>query len=354
MMAVLSIKNLCRPQPKQQHPCTCDVFGRPLEHLRISVTDQCDLRCAYCFPSEEKSPCFLNQADLLGFDEIIRLARQLVELGVRKVKITGGEPLLRPGVTNLIKRLSALPGLKDLSLTTNGSRLADLAKPLRDAGLSRLTVSLDTLDTKLYSRLTGGRGDLARVLQGITAAQAAGFGPLKINAVIQKGINDHQVLEMAQWARAQGLYLRFIEVMDVGTLVPWDEGTVFPNRLIKEQIHAVHPIRALDYQHGTGVAERYVYLDRQGELGLISSVTHPFCGDCGRMRLSCDGKLYKCLFSEEPVNVRPAGKQLNDAQLKNLLRRVWSGRDDRYSENRSFFRSLNSESKRVEMYRIGG
>ncbi len=351
-MPAFTFNHIVEPAVKPQTSVT-DVFSRPLEHLRISVTDRCDLRCAYCFPKTGPSACFLPAEHLLKFEEIERISSLLTGMGVRKIKLTGGEPLLRPRLTELIRRLSRLSGLEDISLTTNGTLLAEQAAALKGAGLDRVTVSLDTLDAGLYRELTGG-GDLSRVLEGITAAQKVGLGPVKINAVIQRDVNHGQVLEMAGWARDQGLVLRFIEVMDVGTMFDWDMSRVYPGDLIREKIKSIFPLRPHTGPQQSSVARRYFYEDGRGEMGFISPVTRPFCGDCGRLRLSCDGKLFSCLFSEKAVDVRECLSALNDPALKEVLHKIWRERDDRYSENRSFYRSLRPLSRKVEMYRIGG
>lgn len=332
-----------------------DARGRPLRDLRISVLDRCNFRCPYCMPADqypEHHP-FLQRRDLLSFEEIERLARVFVGLGVRKLRLTGGEPLLRRDLPVLVAKLAAIPGVEDLALTTNGVLLPRLAEPLRAAGLQRLTVSLDALDPAIFSHLSGHRGEVSEVLAGITAAEHAGFGPIKINCVVMRGVNEDEVLSLAAHFRGSGHVLRFIEYMDVGTLNDWRAERVVPSAELHARIAARWPLRALDAGYRGEVAQRHAYADGAGEIGFISSVSAPFCGDCTRARLSADGRLYTCLFARDGFDLRkPLRDGNDDAALTALIADRWSLRDDRYSERRAELR--NTPRDRVEMYHVGG
>ena len=285
---------------------TLDTLGRPFRDIRISVTDRCNFRCPYCMPAEifgERYE-FLPRADLLTFEEIERVARVFVSLGARKVRITGGEPLVRNQLEKLIARLAAIDGLDDLTMTTNGYLLPSKAGVLRDAGLGRVTVSLDSLDDDVF-RVMNGRGfGTARVLQGIDAAARAGFAPIKINAVVRRGMNDRGIVELARYARERGHVMRFIEYMDVGTLNDWRMDEVVPAAEIIAAIDAVMPLEPIGSAYRGEVAARYRYRDGGGEIGVIASVTQPFCGDCTRLRLSPEGSIYTCLFSGKGTDLR--------------------------------------------------
>jgi cyclic pyranopterin phosphate synthase len=332
-----------------------DLRGRTLTDLRISVIDRCNFRCPYCMPEDEypRDHEFLSKADRLRFEEIERLARIFVGLGVRKLRLTGGEPLLRRDLPELVRQLAAIPGAVDLAMTTNGSLLAEKTEALRVAGLNRITLSLDTLDPQIFRTMSGGRGDVDTVLAAIVAAERAGFTSLKINAVVMRGVNDANVLDLVEHFRASGHIVRFIEYMDVGTCNAWQRDLVVPSAELRERIGARWPLVALDANYGGEVAQRYGFADGAGEIGFISSVTEPFCGDCSRARLSADGRLYTCLFARSGHDLRgPMRAGASDADLAGLIRAVWEARDDRYSEQRGESRA--ADRKRVEMYEIGG
>lgn len=333
-----------------------DRFGRGLRDLRISVIDRCNFRCPYCMPEEVYGADyrFLNRQAWLTPGEIRRLAHLFVQLGVDKIRITGGEPLLRKDIGTIVKHLKELPGLRDLALTTNGTRLAGQAEALRAAGLSRVTVSLDSLDEAVFAAMSGGRGRVEDVLAGIEAATAVGLSPIKINVVVQRGRNDHTVLPLLEYFRGSGHIVRFIEFMDVGTLNRWQLDQVVSSRDLRDQIDTRWKISPLDRNYRGEVATRYRFDDGAGEVGFISSVSEPFCGDCHRARLAADGTLYTCLFSDTGVNLRdPLRAGANDAELIGLIQRSWRDRTDRYSELRSG-ETVERPIKRVEMYRMGG
>lgn len=334
-----------------------DTLARPLRDLRISVMDRCNLRCAYCMPKEtyHEGYRFLKSQERLSFEEIVRLARLFVRLGVRKLRITGGEPLLRPNVADLIGDLTSIEGIDDVALTTNGVLLAKYASELKAAGLGRVTVSLDSLDPQVFRSMSGGFGDVGEVLEGIEHARRAGLTPIKINAVVQRGINDHTALDLIERFRGTGIIVRFIEYMDVGNRNHWKPELVVPSRELAARIAARWPLVALDRNYRGEVAERYAFADGQGEVGFISSVTQPFCGDCSRARLSSDGSLFTCLFATHGADLRgPLRAGASDEELDGLLRAVWSGRTDRYSELRAKLRAQSSAEQKVEMYYIGG
>jgi GTP 3',8-cyclase len=328
-----------------------DALARPLRDLRLSLIDACNFRCPYCMPADRIADDHgLDAASRLSFDEIETLVRGFARLGVRKLRLTGGEPLLRKGLPALVARLAAIEGIDDLALTTNGSLLARHARALRDAGLQRVTVSLDTLDAGIFRALSGGRGELADVLAGIDAALAAGFAPVKLNCVVQRGVNDAGIEQLAGFARQHGHVLRFIEYMDVGTCNGWSRERVVPSAELRDRIAAHWPLRALDANYRGEVAERYAYEDGAGEVGFVSSVTAPFCGDCHRARVSADGRLYTCLFAASGHDLRPLladGEQAMATQVA----AVWARRSDRYSEIRS---EAGASRKHVEMYLVGG
>lgn len=327
-----------------------DRLGRPLRDLRLSVIEACNFRCPYCMPAERVPDDYgLDAASRLSFDETERLVRGFVAIGVRKLRITGGEPLLRRRLPELIARLAAIDGLDDIALTTNGSLLAMQARALHAAGLHRVTVSLDTLDPAQFAALSGGRGDLAQVLHGIDAARAAGFARIKLNCVIQRGVNDDQALPLVAFAREHGHTLRFIEYMDVGTCNDWDPARVVPSAELRDAIHARWPLHALGPQYRGEVATRHAFDDGRGEIGFVSSISAPFCGDCHRARVSADGRLYTCLFASEGTDLRPW--LADDAAFAERLAGLWRTRGDRYSELRGGF---DRPRKRVEMFLVGG
>jgi cyclic pyranopterin phosphate synthase len=333
-----------------------DVLGRPLHDLRISVMDRCNFRCPYCMPREtfHESYRFLPAAARLSFDEIARLARLFVSLGVRKLRLTGGEPLLRQGISDLVGELSAIPGVEDLALTTNGVLLTQHAAELKANGLGRVTVSLDSLDPGTFRRMSGGFDGLERVLDGIAAAREAGLGPIKVNAVVQRGVNEDSVLALVEHFRGSGVIVRFIEYMDVGNRNHWEPQRVVPSRELKAAIEARWPLVAVAGNYRGEVAERYRFADGAGEIGFVSSVSQPFCGDCTRARLSSEGVLYTCLFATHGTDLRAALRGgAGDAELLDLLRRTWRGRADRYSELRRALRGEQPAAK-IEMYYIGG
>ncbi len=334
-----------------------DTMGRPLKDLRISVTDRCNFRCTYCMPAEifGESYKFLPKNEILSFEEIARLARIFVEFGVNKLRITGGEPLLRTDLHILIAMLTGMPGLEDLTLTTNAYLLPQQARQLKDAGLQRITISLDTLDDEVFKEMNGRGISIDRVLQGIDAAAAAGLAPIKINAVVQRGVNDHTVVDLARHFKNSGHIVRFIEYMDVGNRNGWKWDQVVPAAEIVQQIDAEMPLEPVDSNYPGEVANRYRYRDGQGEIGVISSVSQPFCANCTRSRLSTDGKLYTCLFASTGVSLRDEMRAgASDDDLKNLIARIWTRRTDRYSEERTELASLQNVPAKVEMYQIGG
>jgi cyclic pyranopterin phosphate synthase len=334
-----------------------DRFSRPMRDLRISVMDRCNFRCPYCMPREtfHEKYRFLGSHERLSFDEIVRLARLFVQLGVRKLRLTGGEPLLRANLPELIGDLSAIPGVEDIALTTNGVLLARYAAELRAAGLKRVTVSLDSLDPEVFKRMSGGLGGVAEVLEGIEQALRAELTPVKVNAVIQRGINDHTVLDLLERFRGTGVIVRFIEYMDVGNRNHWAPELVVPSRELAQLISARWPLTALKPGYRGEVAARHAFADGQGEVGFISSVSQPFCGDCSRARLGSDGMFYTCLFATHGTSLRDAlrGGAGDDALLE-IMRGVWLRRSDRYSELRAQLRVSAHEERKVEMFYIGG
>jgi len=328
-----------------------DRLGRPLHDLRLSVIEACNFRCGYCMPADRVPDDYgYDRAARLSFDEIETLVRGFARLGMHKLRLTGGEPLLRKGLPTLVERLARIPGIEDLAMTTNASLLARHAQALRDAGLQRLTISLDALDPALFRELSGRRGEIDDVLEGVAAAERAGFGSIKFNCVVQRGVNDHEVERMAGHFRNSGHVLRFIEYMDVGTCNGWDRARVVPSRELHGRIHARWPLRALDANYRGEVAQRHAYADGAGEIGFISSVTAPFCGDCQRARVSADGSLYTCLFSG---NGQPMRDWLAEGEgaFASRLSEAWSRRADRYSELRG---SARGSRKPVEMFLVGG
>lgn len=333
-----------------------DTFKRPLHDLRISVIDKCNFRCTYCMPAEIFGEAyeFLTKSALLSFEEITRLTRLFVELGVVKVRLTGGEPLLRPNLEQLVAMLAPIKGIEDMALTTNGFYLAEKAQALKDAGLQRVTVSLDTLDDAIFRRLNGQKSGVQRVLAGIEAAEKVGLTPVKINAVIQRGVNDHTIVDLARFSKERGYIVRFIEYMDVGNINGWRMDEVFTAKEIVQRIHAELPLEPIEEQYRGEVARRYRYQDGQGEIGIIASVTMPFCGDCTRMRLSADGKMYTCLFATLGKDLRdPMRNGAADDELLQIITGTWQRRADKYSEDR-FLPLEDSHKRKIEMFHIGG
>jgi GTP 3',8-cyclase len=349
-------------QPIAANGLLADALGRPLRDLRISVTDRCNFRCSYCMPKEvfDKDYPYLPHSALLTFEEITRVARQFVAHGVRKIRLTGGEPLLRKNIEILIEQLAALKTVDgeplDLTLTTNGSLLARKAKALKAAGLQRVTVSLDGLDDAVFRRMNDVDFPVAEVLEGIQAAKDAGLGPIKINMVVKRGTNEHEILPMARHFRGSGHVLRFIEYMDVGATNGWRMDEVLPSADVVKMIHAELPLVQLDPSAPGETAERWGYVDGGGEIGVISSVTQAFCGDCNRARLSTEGQLYLCLFASQGHDLRSLIRAgATDEQLASAIGHIWHGRSDRYSQLRATMPpDAGVGVKRVEMSYIGG
>ena len=336
-----------------------DVFGRLLQDLRISVTDRCNFRCTYCMPAEvfgERYE-FLPRDQILSFEEIERLTRIFAKLGVTKIRVTGGEPLLRRDLPKLIRLLAVIPGIEDLTLTTNGYLLPPMAKELKKAGLRRVTISLDSLNEATFQKMNGRGFSVARVLEAIQAAEDAGLGPIKINSVVQRGLNDHLMTDLAKYFKGTDKIVRFIEYMDVGTLNGWKLDDVLPTKDLVARINAETPIVPVDRNYRSETSNRYKYADGTGEIGFIASVSEPFCDDCTRARLSTDGKLYTCLFADEGRDLRDSLRSgAGDDDIEALITTIWEQRTDRYSEERT---SETSELRgagrdRVEMYHIGG
>ena len=336
---------------------TRDTMGRPLKDLRISVTDRCNFRCPYCMPAEVYGERyhFLPRSEILTFEEIARLVRVFAGLGVTKIRLTGGEPLLRQDLPKLVAMLTGVPGVDDLALTTNGFLLERLARPLKDAGLRRITVSLDSLDDAVFGRMNGRNFGVGPVLSGIRQAEAVGLRPIKINAVVQRGANDHTIVDLARRFKGTGHVVRFIEYMDVGNLNGWKMDQVVPAAEIFERINAVLPIEPVPPTYPGEVAERFRYLDGSGEIGIIGSVTRPFCRACTRARLSTDGKLFTCLFASRGHDLRgPLRAGATDSDLTDIIAGVWRARTDRYSEERTQLTEAERADRKVEMYQIGG
>lgn len=342
--------------PAIRNPVTAvtDRYGRPLRDLRISVLDRCNLRCTYCMPAESLNGqgVFLPAGRLLTDGEVERLVRVFVELGVHKVRLTGGEPLLRPGLAALVSRLSKVAGVNDLALTTNAILLPRLAPALAAAGLGRITVSLDSLDEKVFSAMAGGRSSVSEVLSGIDAAVQAGFKHLKINTVVQRGVNDGSVLDLVEHFRGSGHTVRLIEFMDVGNINHWSRGQVVPSADLLKRIHDRWPLRPVSHQLAGETARRYEFTDGAGEIGFISSISEPFCGDCTRARVTADGVFYSCLFASHGTELRPLLRAgLAEPDLLDQVRSLWLKRDERYSESRN---GGTEADAKVEMFRMGG
>ena len=333
-------------------PSLPDRRARPLRDLRVSVTDRCNFRCGYCMPKDAFGPAhpFLPRAEILSFEEIVRLVRVFHGLGVRKVRLTGGEPLLRADLEHLVAMLTAIPEL-EVGLTTNGSLLARMADKLAAAGLRRITMSLDALDDATFQRMNDVGVPVARALEGIEAAAAAGMR-VKLNTVVRRGWNDHAVVDLVRRFRGTGHVVRFIEYMDVGTSNGWNLAEVVPGAELLQRIHEVFPLEPLEPTHRGEVAKRYRLCDGTGEVGFITSVTQPFCGDCTRARISSKGELYLCLFATTGLDLRaPLRAGASEEELAAAIRAAWTGRDDRYSELRA---SQTGSLPRVEMSYIGG
>ena len=341
--------------PIQLRDAPLDRLQRPMHDLRISVLDRCNFRCPYCMPEDEypRDHQFLGKAERLRFEDIERIVRSAAALGVRKLRLTGGEPLLRRELPTLVRMLASVPGIDDIAMTTNGSLLSTQVDALRDAGLGRITLSLDTLDPDTYRTLSGGRGEVSDALAAIATSEAAGYASIKINCVVIRGVNDGHVLNLARHFRGTDHVVRFIEYMDVGTCNAWDMTRVVPSSELRTRIAEQWSIEPVDANYRGEVAERYRYSDGAGEIGFISSVSQPFCGDCSRVRLSADGRLYTCLFGKHGHDLRGAMRNgIDDAGLRDMITAIWRSRDDRYSELRGVVPV--AERERVEMYEIGG
>ena len=326
-----------------------------MQDLRISVTDRCNFRCTYCMPHDEYK--WVERAEVLTFDEIERLARLLVDQGVSHIRLTGGEPLVRRQLEVLVAKIRAIPGLKDLSLTTNGALLGSQAAALKAAGLTRINVSLDTLRPDRFQKITQ-RGELQPVLEGLAAARAAGMHPIKVNAVVIRGFNDDELLELVEFGRTNGYEMRFIEYMDVGNASGWEPAKTYTKREMIDTMHARFPVREVGRSAGSAPAVDYEFLDGAGIVGIIGSITEPFCSSCTRVRLTADGRLVTCLFAEEGFDLKsPLRQGETDAQLSERIRSVWMGRGDRYSDLR--WEALKSgkpyqAARKIEMITLGG
>jgi len=331
-----------------------DTLARPLKDLRISVLDRCNLRCTYCMPEESLHArgVFLRPQYLLSDGEIELLVRVFAGLGVHKVRLTGGEPLLRPGFVELVNRISSVEGITDLALTTNAVLLPRHAVALKEAGLGRITVSLDSLDETVFRQMAGERGSVKEVLDGMEAAEQAGFTNMKINTVVQRNINDHTVVDLVGHFRNSGHTVRLIEFMDVGNVNHWNRELVVPSADLLKTIHDRWPLRPVDSQPAGETARRYAFTDGAGEVGFISSITEPFCGDCSRARITAEGLFYSCLFSARGTVLRDKIREgMGEDELTGVIRELWTKRADRYSELRN---ELPRSQPHVEMYRMGG
>ncbi len=334
-----------------------DIYNRPLKDLRISVTDRCNFRCTYCMPFDEYE--WVDKKEILTFEEITRLADLFVQLGVDKIRLTGGEPLLRRDLEKLISKLSSLSGLEDLCLTTNGSLLAEKVSVLKSAGLRRINVSLDTLNPEKFARIRR-RGDLAKVLEGLFAARSYGLHPIKINAVIERGVNDDDIIDLVEFSRKNRFSIRFIEYMDVGNSNNWTSEKLVSKREILETINTRYPLREVGRGKGSAPSVDYQFIDGGGDLGVIASVTEPFCSTCTRVRLTADGKWVTCLFSEHGHDLKTLMRNgATDQEIKEVISAIWGERKDRYSDER--LDAMNSalgyqanDHKKIEMITLGG
>jgi cyclic pyranopterin phosphate synthase len=350
------MENQVRETQTEQKPLR-DTLGRPIGDLRISVTDRCNFRCVYCMPLERYE--WIDRAEILTFEELARVAGVFIRLGVDKIRLTGGEPLLRRDVEALVARLSAIPELRDLCLTTNGSLLAEKVAALADAGLKRINVSLDTLDPAKFRLLTR-RDDLAKVLAGLVAAKRTGLTPIKLNAVIERGVNDNEILDLVEFSRANGFAMRFIEYMDVGNANNWASDKMVPKKEILEIIGSRYPLRKAERGEGSAPSVDYEFADGGGDIGVIASVTEPFCRGCDRMRLTADGRLVTCLFSTGGHDLKRFLRGgAGDEEIVAFIRSIWTKRGDRYSEER--LQAMNSPQgyqanahRKIEMISLGG
>lgn len=336
-----------------------DTLGREVKDLRVSVIDACNFRCPYCMPAEIFDHyAFLKKDELLSFEEMTRLIKHFVTMGVNKIRLTGGEPLVRKGVEQLVQMIAAIPAIKDIALTTNGYLLAQKAQLLRDAGLKRVTVSLDSLNEQVFKKMAGRDVQLQRVLDGISTAKAVGFEKIKVNTVVKRGVNDEDIVSIASYFKGTGITVRFIEYMDVGSSNGWVLDHVVTADEIVDRIGKKFPLQPVEIEPGhiSDVAKRFAYTDGSGEIGIISSVSQPFCRSCVRARLSAEGKLFTCLFATDGTDLRAMVRSgINDEELYDNLCKIWQNRNDRYSELRQ---SIPVESigglKRVEMFKMGG
>jgi GTP 3',8-cyclase len=333
-----------------------DVYKRPIKDLRISVTDRCNFRCTYCMPLDQYE--WINKKEILTFEEITRLAILAVKLGVEKIRLTGGEPLVRQNLDRLVAKLSAISGLKDLCLTTNGALLAEKIRGLKAAGLNRVNISIDTLDPEKFKRMTK-RGDLNKVLEGIFAAKEHGLDPIKLNAVVERGVNDDDILPLVEFSREHGFAMRFIEYMDVGNSNNWTSEKLVSKKEILQTISARYPLREIGRDYGSAPAVDYEFVDGRGDVGVIASVTEPFCSSCTRARLTADGKIVTCLFSQVGHDVKSFLRSgASDENVLEFLSAVWGDRRDRYSSDR--LEALRSSlydpksRKKIEMISLGG
>ena len=333
-----------------------DLYNRPVRDLRISVTDRCDFRCSYCMPLDKYE--WIDKKEILTFEEITRLAKIFVQLGVGKIRLTGGEPLVRRNLEFLVAELSQLAGLRDLCLTTNGSLLAEKVGALRKAGLKRINVSIDTLNPEKFRQITK-RGDLAKVLAGLFAAKSGGLHPIKINTVVERGVNDDDIVELVEFSRENGFAIRFIEYMDVGNSNNWTSEKLVSKKEIIEKIHARFPLREVGRESGSAPSVDYEFVDGRGDLGVIASVTEPFCSTCNRARLTADGKLVTCLFSQVGHDLKVLLRSgSTDQEISDFITGIWTQRKDRYSAER--LEALRSSTydpknrKKIEMITLGG
>ena len=332
-----------------------DRLARPLENLRISVTDRCNFRCPYCMPAELFNDAyeFIPREELLSFEEIARLTRIFTQIGVRRVRITGGEPLLRAHLDKLVTSLRKLDAIDDLALTTNGVLLPKHVTRLKEAGLDRITISLDALDPEIFRQLSGRKDHPDRVFEGLAAAEQAGFSSVKINCVVKKGVNDQEILPLVDRFRGTQHILRFIEYMDVGTMNGWELSQVMTAREIRDIIHHRYPLTPIESDVMGRVARDYAFTDGQGTIGIIASVTEPFCGGCTRARLTIQGELVTCLFASSGIDLKtPLRSGANDDELLDVIRQCWTQRNDRYSEQRTA--DTTNSNERIEMFRLGG
>jgi cyclic pyranopterin phosphate synthase len=333
-----------------------DVYKRPVRDLRISVTDRCNFRCTYCMPLDEYE--WIDKREILSFEEISRIARLFVRAGVEKLRLTGGEPLVRNNIEKLVADLAGIPGVKELCLTTNGSLLAEKAAALKLAGLKRINVSIDTLDRDKFRRMTK-RGDLDKVLEGLFAAQRQGLDPIKINAVVERGVNDDDILDLVAFAREHGFTMRFIEYMDVGNANDWTSKKLVPKKEIVESIHSRFPLKEIGRSQGSAPAVDYEFADGAGQVGVVASVTEPFCSTCNRARLTADGKLVTCLFSGVGHDLKTRLRSgATDEEIFAFIGGIWQRRSDRYSAER--LEAMQSSAydpkthKKIEMITLGG